>query len=69
MTRHSREFAVQWKQQDCALLLHMEHLLAVRICIWAPFLLERVIEARLDLHALADIVDHPNGQAFCCDHL
>lgn len=45
------------------------HLLAVGVCIRAALLLEGIKEAWLDLHSFADIVDHPYGQAFCCDDL
>ena len=45
------------------------HLLTVGVCIWAAFLLEGIVETGLDLHALTDIIDHPDCQTLCCRHL
>ena len=47
----------------------MGYLLAVRKGIRATLLLEVVIELRLGLHPLADIVNDPDGQTPCCLHL
>lgn len=49
--------------------LSVEYLLAVGEGIWTAFLLESLMEARLGLHPLADIVDHTNGQALRTLHL
>lgn len=46
-----------------------DYLLAVWEGIWTAFLLESLVEARLGLHPLAYIVDHPNGQALRTLHL